>query len=329
VVVAAALLLPVARGTTVECGAQANGDGFCDAPYNTAECGFDGGDCCSDTCIGTLYCGTTIFACVDPSSAFAGQCSGPSSALLQLGNGECTSFDWGGFDTAVCGWDGGDCCIRSCQGPCAQALLDCRDPAYASGVGTGSCAAATACATGKSSTATASAVDFCACSEDCLWLGDCCKDFDAHCSVATTVAATTTRATSTPPTATTATTVTTTPVPTTTHECVVDTATHLGDGFCDDIDYNSASCGWDGGDCCASTCGASSASPSTLCGDTVFACADPRAADAGTCDNAGGHVADGVCDVRTAYNTAVCAWDGGDCCTVTCPANNGGAPCET
>lgn len=47
------------------------GDGYCDdqSPYNTKECGYDGGDCCSSTCAsGDIYvCGLgDRDACVDP-----------------------------------------------------------------------------------------------------------------------------------------------------------------------------------------------------------------------------------------------------------------------
>ena len=47
------------------------GDGICNEElpgcYNTAICGFDGGDCCSDTCESGI-CGLEGFACRDPQS---------------------------------------------------------------------------------------------------------------------------------------------------------------------------------------------------------------------------------------------------------------------
>ncbi|KAJ1456453.1 hypothetical protein M885DRAFT_564098 [Pelagophyceae sp. CCMP2097] len=50
---------------------QSLGDGFCDASFNTPECGYDGGDCCSATCMAnaTYTCGSgTRGECKDPSA---------------------------------------------------------------------------------------------------------------------------------------------------------------------------------------------------------------------------------------------------------------------
>jgi len=48
------------------------GDGWCDdalGSYNTQECGYDGGDCCEDTCsISTYECGSNGYNCLDPQS---------------------------------------------------------------------------------------------------------------------------------------------------------------------------------------------------------------------------------------------------------------------
>jgi hypothetical protein len=42
------------------------GNGKCDAPKeNTEECAWDGGDCCEESCIGTL-CGSEGYRCLDP-----------------------------------------------------------------------------------------------------------------------------------------------------------------------------------------------------------------------------------------------------------------------
>lgn len=55
------------------------GDGFCDSigPYNTAECNYDGGDCCEDTCLNGFYtCGSlSCFDCKDPNSEFTDDAS--------------------------------------------------------------------------------------------------------------------------------------------------------------------------------------------------------------------------------------------------------------
>ena len=45
------------------------GDGFCDPlPYNSEECGWDGGDCCSETCTDGIKsaCGVVGYTCLDP-----------------------------------------------------------------------------------------------------------------------------------------------------------------------------------------------------------------------------------------------------------------------
>ena len=278
------------------------GDGFCDAVYNTADCNFDGGDCCADTCTAPSNCGTTVYACLDPASAYNNSCTGSASALAQLGDGECVGFSFGALNTAICGWDGGDCCSTSCNGTCEHNIMDCLDPTYSRGVGTGSCQptedVATPCVTGHSSTTTAGKADFCACSADCVWIGDCCTDYKFYCgqgspsSTTTTMASTTTTTVaSTPSTTQQASTTTYSPV-----ECVVYVESFIGDGFCDS-DYNSAACGWDDGDCCESTC----TSDYQHCGQTVYACMDPDASEYGTCSNVDSHQGDGSCDIGTPY----------------------------
>ena len=308
------------------------GDGFCDAVFNTEECGYDGGDCCQDTCSVPSVCGTTIYACVDPSSSNASTCTGAAEYTGFLGDGECVGFDYGAYNTAVCNWDGGDCCIGTCEGECQQSLYDCRDPNYGRGVGTGSCRPMTGeeapCYSGHSSTYGEGADDVCECDSDCLRIGDCCSDYKFYCDFeeyTSTVAATTAQqpaaTTAQQPAATTQQPSATTPAATTQRECLVYVASHVGDGFCD-FDYNSDACGWDNGDCCASTC------DGNYCGTTVFACVDPNATDAGTCGGDTTHIGDASCDLFTAYNSLVCAWDGGDCCLNSCVSNNGGEACE-
>ena len=317
------------------------GDGFCDAAYNTADCGYDGGDCCADTCAVEGVCGasdSSIFACVDPLSNNTDTCQGTVGGLARLGDGDCIGWDYGGFNTAVCGWDGGDCCINSCNstdGVCSQALFDCRSPEYARGVGSGSCQPTadvdSPCTTGFSSTTYGTSEEFCACDVDCGTIGDCCVDYNFYCGADAPPFAT-----STVPRPTTAQSLSpTTPVgsvaPSTaigsvsTAPCEALQPSHVGDGFCD-ADSNTASCGWDGGDCCADTC----VSDTDDCDRTIYACIDPSASTSQTCTNdVGSHLGDGQCDMFTSYNTAVCNWDGGDCCTNTCRLNNGGGACST
>ena len=106
----------------------------------------------------------------------------------------------------------------------------------------------------------------------------------------------------------------------------------IGDGWCDP-ENNSEGCGWDGGDCCPSTCVDSDFD----CGDYGWACSDPAACEnTGECepapennsswddwdewDNGGcidSWIGDGWCDFDN--NSEECSWDGGDCCPSTCP----------
>jgi len=86
----------------------------------------------------------------------------------------------------------------------------------------------------------------------------------------------------------------------------------LGDGVCD-VALNTKGCGWDLGDCCASTC------REPPCGENFPFCADPReAAFAARCGarDAGKRVGDGRCDAD--LDTRVCRYDGGDCCGWSC-----------
>ena len=86
----------------------------------------------------------------------------------------------------------------------------------------------------------------------------------------------------------------------------------LGDGVCD-VALNTEGCGWDLGDCCASTC------REPPCGENFPFCADPReAAFAARCGarDAAKRVGDGRCDAD--LDTRECRYDGGDCCGWSC-----------
>ena len=96
--------------------------------------------------------------------------------------------------------------------------------------------------------------------------------------------------------------------------CNVSYPNWLGDGYCDSSSYNTAACGWDGGDCCPSTCSGS-------CGSTTEAsCLDPFARENApdpselypNCEGTLSWIGDGNCDGAT--NVESCGWDGGDCC---------------
>eukprot|EP00750_Incisomonas_marina_P019315 INCI3285.6.p1 GENE.INCI3285.6~~INCI3285.6.p1 ORF type:complete len:210 (-),score=36.96 INCI3285.6:228-857(-) len=91
---------------------------------------------------------------------------------------------------------------------------------------------------------------------------------------------------------------------------------------------NTDMCGWDGGDCCPSTCRMPDESD---CDNVVYDCLDPDADDSGVVSDCTASVpswiGDGYCDNNMndassayEYNNPACNWDGGDCCTDTCEA---------
>jgi len=292
------------------------GDGHCDTTgeYNTISCGWDGGDCCEDSCISSdsYTCGTNSYDCKDPEFS---TCSVDGSSFL--GDGYCDSV--GGYNTAVCGWDGGDCCSSSCEDSaeytCGEYGYTCLDP--------DSSDSASVCEVGFNSWL---ADGYCDASGDyntqaCDWDGgDCCAStcgfnitattFDCDESADAQVCLDPTAAEYVPA------------------ECAVAQETFIGDGFCDGFgygNYNTLACDWDGGDCCASTCidGADH-----TCSDDAnhYECLDPDASDhaPGNCTVLfPEYLGDAYCDYSGGYNVAACGWDGGDCCYLTCqePAN--------
>lgn len=94
---------------------------------------------------------------------------------------------------------------------------------------------------------------------------------------------------------------------------------HIQDGYCD-LANNNAACGFDGGDCCACTCGDDLAHPCGVEG-VGFDCQDPDVPS--NCSlslpGCGGYIdsiQDSVCD--STLNNEECGYDGGDCCECTC-----------
>jgi hypothetical protein len=107
------------------------GDGWCDAgQYNTKGCDYDGGDCCEESCVSSFFeCGVNGYFCKDPLYG-GGWCN--VSQPERLGDGKC---DWeeDGYNTAICGYDGGDCCKQSCvdgDAECGSYGFFCVDPLY-------------------------------------------------------------------------------------------------------------------------------------------------------------------------------------------------------
>jgi hypothetical protein len=119
------------------------GDGACDpnSPYNTAECGYDRGDCCRETCnTDTTYgCkakegdefGPFGFYCLDPQHAYIDEKECKTENREWIGDGGCDPE----YNTKACGWDGGDCCAETCDTTfayyeCGTEVqpFDCKDP---------------------------------------------------------------------------------------------------------------------------------------------------------------------------------------------------------
>jgi hypothetical protein len=129
------------QGMYPDCaGAQDDiGDAFCDAKNNNADCGWDGGDCCVETCVFegevTPYlCPSEYFNCKDPETVGGAAAGRSRCEHLWISDGYCDEKN----NNADCNWDGGDCCASSClpgQYNCNEAedefTFDCLDPASA------------------------------------------------------------------------------------------------------------------------------------------------------------------------------------------------------
>ena len=144
---------PTAAPGQEECTApkpHSVGNGVCNhnnGKNNVAGCGWDGGDCCEESCLDNpnpkhvKRCGMRGYHCLDPAYAISPTAApGPAQCLAkpkQLGNGVCNKN--GKNNKAECGWDGGDCCEVSClnnpnpkkAAKCGNNGYQCLDPLYA------------------------------------------------------------------------------------------------------------------------------------------------------------------------------------------------------
>eukprot|EP00903_Cladosiphon_okamuranus_P005790 g5737.t1 len=319
-----------------ECYDDWSGDGYCDSRNNNELCGYDGGDCCSCTCesdVGNDYrCRSEDFACVDP----AAPCVDDDDITIEvaencgyidgIGNGWCDLSN----NNAGCGYDGGDCCICTCNAPQDDDDYACSDDAnsYACIDPAAPCV--------DDDDITAEVVENCFprsigngyCNHynnkpECDYDGgDCCEctcvvdeddeDDGWKCSHNAGFACIDPAA-----------------------PCVDDdeitvemvehchNAGNIGNGYCDEGN-NTAECNYDGGDCCECTCESPvDADDDYIC--TEFACVDPEAScvddDSITidmldaCDWVTG-IGNGWCNIGN--NIPECNYDGGDCCECTC-----------
>lgn len=99
------------------------GDGWCDEEVNTLECGWDGGDCCVETCVNDettdLICGSGGYTCKNGAYAtpLSEEClSKPQLVPEFVGDGFCDKVGY--YNSIECDFDGGDCCQDTCVGAC-------------------------------------------------------------------------------------------------------------------------------------------------------------------------------------------------------------------
>ncbi|CAM9167930.1 unnamed protein product, partial [Ectocarpus sp. 12 AP-2014] len=110
---------PVSMTEEATCQESWKGDSWCDEVNNNPSCDYDGGDCCECSCASSSSaensCGENGFNCRDTTCldlslvAEFPDCTGD---YLTIGDGSCSEAN----NNDLCGYDGGDCCVCSCQG---------------------------------------------------------------------------------------------------------------------------------------------------------------------------------------------------------------------
>lgn len=91
-------------------------DGFCNEANDNADCGYDGGDCCSRTCVENLE-----FPCGGYGGGFDRRDPDVSPACKVIGTSCEGNADFiqdlfcdNSVNNVKCGYDGGDCYIFTC-----------------------------------------------------------------------------------------------------------------------------------------------------------------------------------------------------------------------
>jgi len=293
------------------------GDGWCDnlATYNTANCNWDGGDCCSQTCVSGYYtCGTSTPVCLNPTYSAMPIISptvapstvvpttSPTYSQVPTQNKAPTNAplkpNYTRRPTPVP--------IKRTSRPTkVPTTCNVRNPSF---VGDGWCDSLTY----NNANCNYDGGDCCSQTCKASWWNYCgingynCINPLYATSAPTSVPALSSNPSSLP----TAQSAVPTPIPTSPYNFV-------GDGICD-ATYNNAANNWDGGDCCASTCVSGTPPTGNPCGQYPYICLNPAATD--SCAVAGdAKLGNGFCNPGV-YNTPACGYDGGDCCSATCTA---------
>eukprot|EP01083_Nonionella_stella_P168496 569039_1 len=268
-------------------------DGYCDdyGGYNTASCFYDGGDCCEETCLNSSnVCGSNGYDCIDPSIVGYGfnithgfnvtddGLSNCTNATLEfINDGWCDVF--GDYNSASCLYDGGDCCQETCTStpyPCGSNGYVCIDPSVVGPNGSYIVYPPTHLDWSACNITNPSYIQDGACdvygdynTAECHYDGgDCCQETCAsspyscgingyYCIDPSVVGENGSY----------------TVYGMDWSACNVTDPWNLQDGHCDmDGGYNTASCHYDGGDCCQDTC----VNATYTCGINGYDCIDPQ-----------------------------------------------------